>query len=42
MSRQELIKLQRTIGFSQSLLQYFGTFSREHEPTGAGLAQGER
>jgi hypothetical protein len=28
-SRQELIKLQRTIGFSQSLLQYLGTFSRE-------------
>jgi hypothetical protein len=29
MNRQELIKLQRTIGFSQSLLQYLGTFSRE-------------
>lgn len=29
MSRQELIKLQRSIGFSQSLLQYLGTFSRE-------------
>jgi hypothetical protein len=29
LSRQELIKLQRTIGFSQSLLQYLGTFSRE-------------
>ena len=29
MTRQELIKLQRTIGFSQSLLQYLGTFSRE-------------
>ena len=29
MSRQELIKLQRTIDFSQSLLQYLGTFSRE-------------
>jgi hypothetical protein len=29
MSRQELIKLQRTIGFSQNLLQYLGTFSRE-------------
>jgi hypothetical protein len=28
-SRQELIKLQRTIDFSQSLLQYLGTFSRE-------------
>jgi hypothetical protein len=28
-SRQELIKLQRSIGFSQSLLQYLGTFSRE-------------
>jgi hypothetical protein len=28
MARQELIKLQRTIGFSQSLLQYLGTFSR--------------
>ena len=30
MSRQELIRLQRTIGFSQSLLQYLGTFSREY------------
>jgi hypothetical protein len=30
MTRQELIRLQRTIGFSQSLLQYLGTFSREH------------
>ena len=29
MTRSELIKLQRTIGFSQSLLQYLGTFSRE-------------
>ena len=29
-TRQELIKLQRTIGFSQSLLQYLGTFSREN------------
>ena len=29
MTRLELIKLQRTIGFSQSLLQYLGTFSRE-------------
>jgi hypothetical protein len=29
MTRQQLIKLQRTIGFSQSLLQYLGTFSRE-------------
>jgi hypothetical protein len=29
MTRQELIKLQRTIGFPQSLLQYLGTFSRE-------------
>ena len=29
MTRQELIKLQRTIGFSQSLLQYLGTFSRD-------------
>ena len=29
MTRQELIKLQRSIGFSQSLLQYLGTFSRE-------------
>jgi hypothetical protein len=28
-TRQELIRLQRTIGFSQSLLQYLGTFSRE-------------
>jgi hypothetical protein len=30
MNRQELIKLQRTIGFPQSLLQYLGTFSREN------------
>ena len=30
MTRQELITLQRTIGFSQSLLQYLGTFSREY------------
>jgi hypothetical protein len=29
MTRQELIKLQRTIGFSPDLLQYLGTFSRE-------------
>jgi hypothetical protein len=29
MNRQELLRLQRTIGFSQSLLQYLGTFSRE-------------
>jgi hypothetical protein len=29
MTRQELIRLQRTIGFSPSLLQYLGTFSRE-------------
>ena len=29
MTRQELIKLQRSIGFPQSLLQYLGTFSRE-------------
>jgi hypothetical protein len=30
MNRQELIRLQRTIGFDQSLLQYLGTFSREY------------
>jgi putative Ig domain-containing protein len=30
MTRQELIRLQRTIGFDQSLLQYLGTFSREY------------
>jgi hypothetical protein len=30
MTRQELIRLQRQIGFSQSLLQYLGTFSREY------------
>ena len=31
MTRQELIRLQRTrSGFPQSLLQYLGTFSREH------------
>jgi hypothetical protein len=30
MTRQELIRLQRTIGFSQNLLQYLGTFSREY------------
>ena len=29
-TRQELIKLQRTIGFDQRLLQYLGTFSREY------------
>jgi len=29
MNRQELIRLQRTIGFSQSVLQYLGTFSRD-------------
>ena len=28
-SRSELLKLRRTINFSQSLLQYLGTFSRE-------------
>jgi len=28
-TRQELVKLQRTIGFSPSLLQFLGTFSRE-------------
>ncbi len=40
MTRQELIKLQRTIGFSQSLLQYLGTFSREQtgrRPIGPSL-----
>jgi putative Ig domain-containing protein len=30
MTRQELIRLQRALGFPQSLLQYLGTFSREH------------
>ena len=30
MTRQQLIRLQRTIGFSPSLLQYLATFSREH------------
>jgi Putative Ig domain len=30
MNRQELIKLQRTINFPQSLLQYLGTFSLEN------------
>jgi hypothetical protein len=30
MNRQQLIRLQRTLGFSQSLLQYLGTFSREY------------
>ena len=30
MTRQELIRLQKTIGFSQDLLQYLGTFSREY------------
>lgn len=29
-SRQELIALRKTIGFSQNLLQYFGTLSREY------------
>jgi hypothetical protein len=40
MTRQELIRLQRTIGFSQSLLQYLGTFSREFNrpaPSWSGL-----
>jgi Putative Ig domain len=43
MSRQELINLQRTIGFSQSLLQYLGTFSREQNRPAAdwsGLSGG--
>lgn len=41
MTRQELIKLQRTVGFSQSLLQYLGTFSREYNrpaPSWIGLS----
>jgi len=41
MNRQELIRLQRTIGFSQSLLQYLGTFSREYNrpaPSWPGLS----
>jgi hypothetical protein len=29
MTRQELLKLQSSLGFSQNLLQYMGTFSRE-------------
>jgi hypothetical protein len=29
MTRQELLKLQSSLGFSQTLLQYMGTFSRE-------------
>jgi hypothetical protein len=29
MSRQQLLKLQRDVGFSQNILQYMGTFSRE-------------
>jgi hypothetical protein len=29
MTRQELLKLRSSLGFSQSLLQYMGTFSRE-------------
>ena len=29
MTRQELLRLQRSIGFSQNVLQYMGTFSRE-------------
>src|SRR4029077_733892 len=40
-NRQQLIRLQRTIGFSQSLLQYLGTFSREYNrpaPSWAGLS----
>ena len=39
MSRQQLIKLQRSIGFNQSLLQYLGTFSRELNRPRARLAQ---
>jgi hypothetical protein len=33
MTRQELLQLRRTIGFSQNLLQYMGTFSRERNQT---------
>ncbi len=33
MTRQELLHLRRTIGFSQNLLQYMGTFSRERNQT---------
>ena len=29
MTRQELLRLQRSIGFSENVLQYMGTFSRE-------------
>ena len=40
MIRQELIKLQRTIGFSQSLLQYPWDVFPRTEPAGARLAPG--
>jgi len=33
MTRQQLLQLRRTIGFSQNLLQYMGTFSRERNQT---------
>ncbi len=41
MTRQELLRLQRSIGFSQNVLQYMGTFSRERNrpaPDWPGLA----
>lgn len=41
LNRQQLIRLQRTIGFSQNLLQYLGTFSREFNrpaPSWIGLS----
>jgi hypothetical protein len=41
MTRQELLRLQRSLGFSQNVLQYMGTFSRERNrpaPDWPGLA----
>jgi len=41
LNRQQLVRLQRTIGFSQNLLQYLGTFSREFNrpaPSWLGLS----
>jgi hypothetical protein len=39
MTRQELIRLQRTIGFSPNLLQYLGTFSREYNRPASDWSQ---
>jgi hypothetical protein len=38
-TRQQLIQLQRKVGFSQSLLQYLGTFAREYNRPAASWPQ---